>query len=125
MLCLTSAGVGRKGLYVYNLPEVQSARKYLRVRGASARFGTDPFVWNWVMWLIARLVPAPLLRDRGFARGLARLAEPFVRLTDVLTGETVVGGLQGGHVRVGERYPPRVACVGGCVGPRAGVSGCE
>ncbi len=50
-------GIGRKGLYVYNLPEVSSAWKYLNVKGASARFGTDPFFYNWAMWLVARLVP--------------------------------------------------------------------
>lgn len=29
-----------------------SARKYLGVEGVSARFGTDPFFWNWAMWLM-------------------------------------------------------------------------
>jgi hypothetical protein len=38
-------GIGRKGLYVYNLPETVSAYKYMKVRGSSARFGTDPFIW--------------------------------------------------------------------------------
>ena len=28
-----------------------------QVAGSSARFGTDPFFWNWAMWLVARLVP--------------------------------------------------------------------
>ena len=31
----------------------------------SARFGTDPFIWNWAMWLIARLVPRQFLQDRS------------------------------------------------------------
>ena len=39
------AGIGRKGLYLYNLPEVESAHKYLKVPGVSARFGTDPPFW--------------------------------------------------------------------------------
>jgi hypothetical protein len=59
-----SPGLGRKGLYLYNLPEVASAYKYLRVPGVSARFGTDPFIWNWAMWLVARLCPPGFLKVR-------------------------------------------------------------
>jgi len=31
-----------------------------KVPGVSARFGTDPFIWNWAMWLV---------RASGRARG--------------------------------------------------------
>ena len=66
------AGLGRKGVYLYNLPEVASAYKYLRVPGVSARFGTDPFIWNWAMWLVARLCPPGFLKvSRGW--GLTNL----------------------------------------------------
>ncbi len=91
------AGVGRKGTYLYNLPESQSGHKYLGVPSVSARFGTDPFVWNWAMWLTARLVPRALLADRQFVRSFARLADPLVRAVDKVAGEVVV------------------SCGGGCV----------
>lgn len=56
----------------------------------SARFGTDPFIWNWLMWLIARLVPRNLLKERnGFVKQLAQLSDPFVRAVDKLVGDSV------------------------------------
>ena len=82
--------MGRKGTYLYNLPEVASARKYLGVQGCSARFGTDPAPWNWAMWLMARLVPRQLLADREFVGRLVALSDPLVRGLDGLVGETVV-----------------------------------
>ena len=35
-------GLGRKTVWLYNLPEVESAFKYMKVPSVSARFGTDP-----------------------------------------------------------------------------------
>jgi hypothetical protein len=37
----------------------------MKVPGVSARFGTDPFIWNWAMWLVARLCPRQFLQDRS------------------------------------------------------------
>ncbi|EFJ44432.1 hypothetical protein VOLCADRAFT_95342 [Volvox carteri f. nagariensis] len=82
-------GVGRKGVYLYNLPEVVSGHKYMRVPDVSARFGTDPFIWNWAMWLTARLIPRKLLNDRGFVKRFAALSDPFVRNVDKIIGEAV------------------------------------
>lgn len=84
------AGVGRKGIYLYNLPETVSAYKYLGVPSVSARFGTDPFFWNWAMWLTARLLPRSLLNDREFVKKFAALSDPFVRAVDKWAGEAVV-----------------------------------
>jgi len=75
---------------LYNLPEVMSAKKYLGVEGVSARFGTDPFFWNWAMWLMARLLPRSKLNDRDFVRWFANLSDPFVRAVDAAVGEAVV-----------------------------------
>ncbi|WIA20028.1 hypothetical protein OEZ86_013684 [Tetradesmus obliquus] len=82
-------GIGRKGVYLYNLPEVMSAFKYIKVPGVSARFGTDPFIWNWAMWLVARLCPPQFLQDRSQVRWLARLSDPWVRIVDKIIGEAV------------------------------------
>ena len=54
---LLFAGVGRRSVYLYPLPEVQSAFDILRVPSVSARFGTAPDVWNWGMVLMSRLAP--------------------------------------------------------------------
>lgn len=50
-------GIGRRSLYLYNLPEVASGRQVFKVPNISARFGTDPIFWNWAMVLTARLLP--------------------------------------------------------------------
>ncbi len=86
------SGLGRKGVYLYNLPESESAYKYLKVPGVSARFGTDPFFWNWAMWLTARLVPRSLLNNRDWVKGFAKLSDPLVRAVDAIAGEAVVSG---------------------------------
>lgn len=90
------AGLGRKGIYLYNLPETISAYKYLQVPSVSARFGTDPFFWNWAMWLTARLIPRNLLNDRNFVKGFAALSDPLVRTVDKWAGETVVRATEHG-----------------------------
>ena len=50
-------GIGRKGVWLYSLPEVASGHQVLGVPSISARFGTDPDIWNWAMWAMARLLP--------------------------------------------------------------------
>lgn len=82
-------GVGRKGAYLLNLPEVSSAVACLQARGASARFVTDPAPWNWGMWLLARLLPASVLSDRKAVAALAAALEPVVRAVDAAVGEKV------------------------------------
>lgn len=82
-------GIGRKGVYLYNLPEVMSAYEYMKVPGCSARFGTDPFIWNWAMWLVARLAPKSFLENRTAVAGLAKLSDPLVRFVDKFCGEAV------------------------------------
>lgn len=44
--------------YFRNLPEVKSTHKILRVPTVSARFGTDPFFWNWGMETFVNFLPA-------------------------------------------------------------------
>lgn len=78
---------------LYNLPEVMSAKKYLGVEGVSARFGTDPFFWNWAMWAMARLLPRSKLNDREFVAWFAGLSDPFVRIVDKQVGEAVVSAV--------------------------------
>ncbi len=50
-------GIGRRSVYLYNLPEVVSGHQTFGVPSISARFGTDPQYWNWAMVLTARLLP--------------------------------------------------------------------
>ena len=58
-------GIGEKPAWLYNLPEVFSTHKYCKVPNVSARFGTDPAVWNWAMIAVARLLPKSFLADRS------------------------------------------------------------
>lgn len=82
-------GVGRKDVFLLNLPEVKSAHEILGVPTVSARFGTAPFFWNWGMEAIANFVPANILRDKSKVQQLVRLFDPYVRAIDVIVGERV------------------------------------
>ena len=44
-------------VYYRNLPEVKSTFKILSVPTVSARFGSDPFFWNWGMHTLATFLP--------------------------------------------------------------------
>lgn len=39
-----------------NLPEVRSAHEILQAPTVSARFGSEPFFWNWGMQAFARIL---------------------------------------------------------------------
>lgn len=82
-------GLGRRTTYLYNLPEVDSAAKYMQVPAVSARFGTAPEIWNIAMWLTARLSPPNFLSDRNKSKWLASLAAPWVKFVDQFCGEKV------------------------------------
>lgn len=58
-------GIGKKDVYLLNLPEVTSTHETLGIPSVSARFGTSPFFWNWAMDAMTRFVPSELLRDRS------------------------------------------------------------
>lgn len=82
-------GIGKKDVYLLNLPEVTSAHEILGVPTVSARFGTAPFFWNWAMDAMSRFVPPELLRDRSKVQEMVRLFDPVVRAIDEIAGERV------------------------------------
>ncbi|KAJ1420648.1 Saccharopine dehydrogenase, NADP binding domain [Sesbania bispinosa] len=82
-------GIGKRDVYLLNLPEVRSAHEILGVPTVSARFGTAPFFWNWGMEAMTTLLPSEFLRDRNRVRSLVALFDPFVRALDAITGERV------------------------------------
>lgn len=82
-------GVGKKNVYLLNLPEVRSVHEVLGVPSVSARFGTAPFFWNWGMEAMVNLVPADILRDKSKVRELVQLFDPLVRAVDGFAGERV------------------------------------
>lgn len=79
--------VGRRSVYLLNLPEVASANEALGVPSVSARFGTAPVFWNWAMGAVARLTPPGFLQDRENVEKLVKLADPLVRAVDKSVGE--------------------------------------
>eukprot|EP00898_Chlorokybus_atmophyticus_P000022 jgi/Chlat1/101/Chrsp1S03205 len=83
------AGLGMKSVYLYNLPEVQSSFQSLNVPTVSARFGTDPPFWNWVMSGLATFAPKDFLEDRARIEAFAKFSDPMVRLVDKVAGEKV------------------------------------
>ncbi|KAA3458917.1 Saccharopine dehydrogenase isoform 2 [Gossypium australe] len=82
-------GIGKRDVYLLNLPEVRSAHEVLEVPTVSARFGTAPFVWNWGMEAMTNLLPAEFLRDRSKVQQLVELFDPLVRAVDGIAGERV------------------------------------
>lgn len=82
-------GVGKKGVYLYPLPEVASGHEVFGTPNISARFGTDPAPWNWGMVIVSKLVPKSVLRDPKATKSLAKLLDPLVRAVDGLVGERV------------------------------------
>ncbi|KAI5673725.1 hypothetical protein M9H77_14089 [Catharanthus roseus] len=98
-------GVGKKDVFLLNLPEVRSAHEILGVPTVSARFGTAPFFWNWGMEAMTSLLPAEFLQDRGKVQKLVKLFDPLVRAVDAFAGEKVSMRVDlecsDGHNRVG------------------------
>ncbi|TKW07734.1 hypothetical protein SEVIR_7G326300v4 [Setaria viridis] len=82
-------GVGKKDVYLLNLPEVKSAFKYLNVPTVSARFGSDPIFWNWGMHYFANFLPIDILRDKNNVMKLVEVIDPIVRTIDGIVGECV------------------------------------
>ncbi|KAG0480434.1 hypothetical protein HPP92_011292 [Vanilla planifolia] len=81
--------VGKRDVFLLNLPEVRSTHEILGVPTVSARFGTAPFFWNAGMQAFAKFVPSHILRDRGRVKQLAQLFDPLVRAIDGIVGERV------------------------------------
>ncbi|XLR13810.1 hypothetical protein S83_041748 [Arachis hypogaea] len=82
-------GIGKRDVYLLNLPEVRSAFEILGVPTVSARFGTAPFFWNWGMEAMTNLLPPEFLRDRSKVQMLVELFDPVVRAVDGIAGERV------------------------------------
>ncbi|KAE9593437.1 putative NAD(P)-binding domain-containing protein [Lupinus albus] len=82
-------GIGKRDVYLLNLPEVRSAHEILGVPTVSARFGTAPFIWNWGMEAMTKLFPPEFLRDRSRVGRLVELFDPVVRAVDGIAGERV------------------------------------
>ncbi|GKU93982.1 hypothetical protein SLEP1_g7529 [Rubroshorea leprosula] len=82
-------GIGKRDVYLLNLPEVRSAHEVLKVPTVSARFGTAPFFWNWAMEAMTNLLPGDFLRDRRKVQQLVQLSDPLVRAIDGIAGERV------------------------------------
>ncbi|PON89122.1 Hopanoid-associated sugar epimerase [Trema orientale] len=82
-------GIGKRDVYLLNLPEVRSAHEVLGIPTVSARFGTAPFFWNWGMEAMTNLLPAEYLRDRSKVQQLVQLFDPIVRAIDGIAGERV------------------------------------
>jgi saccharopine dehydrogenase-like NADP-dependent oxidoreductase len=80
-------GVGKRSVYLLNLPEVGSTHEVLGVPTVSARFGTAPFFWNWAMSAVVNLAPVEFLKDRNKVQTLVQLSDPLVRAIDIFSGE--------------------------------------
>lgn len=83
------SGAGRRGVFLLNLPEVKSAHTVFGASNASARFGSAPKMWNWLLWAMARSVPLSILQNRNAMSKLASFSWPITRFVDQFVGESV------------------------------------
>ena len=112
-------GVGRREVFLYNLPEVASTRKVFNAGTVKARFGTSPGIWNGAMVAIANAVPKDMLENPESMKALASISEPFVRAVDKIVGEKtsirIEVKLKNWKQSVGLYTHPRLSeCVGTC-----------
>ncbi|KAL5567077.1 hypothetical protein UlMin_030241 [Ulmus minor] len=80
-------GIGKRDVYLMNLPEVRSAHEFLGVPTVSARFGIAPFFLNWGMEAMTSLFPPEFLRDKSKVQELVQMFDPIVRAVDGIAGE--------------------------------------
>ena len=73
---------GKREVFLYNLPEVASAREIFGAATVKARFGTSPGIWNAAMVAMAAVVPKDVLLNKSTSGSLATLTAPLVRLVD-------------------------------------------
>ncbi|XP_078152160.1 uncharacterized protein LOC144547399 [Carex rostrata] len=82
-------GIGKKDVYLLNLPEVRSAHEILKVPTVSARFGSEPFLWNWGMQAFARILPKETVRHKDEIRRFVQLIDPLIRVVDNISGQSL------------------------------------
>ena len=80
-------GVGKREIFLYNLPEVESTHKIFDVPTVKARFGTSPGIWNTAMVGMARLLPSDILENKELMQQGASALMPLVKLVDAAVGE--------------------------------------
>ena len=85
----TCVGIGLREVYLLNLPEVHSAHTVLGARSVSARFGTAPSIWNWLLSSMANTVDPSTLRNQESMTKLASFSWPITRFVDRFVGEAV------------------------------------
>jgi saccharopine dehydrogenase-like NADP-dependent oxidoreductase len=78
---------GKREVFLYNLPETNSARIVFSAETVKTRFGTSPGIWNLAMRALGLAVPKATLADPKTAKNLARLTAPLVRFVDTFVGE--------------------------------------
>ena len=80
--------IGDRAIAHLNLLETASIHDTLGVGSTQSLFGTAPPIWNWLLGVMARTVPADILANESWMLGLSQFSLPIVRLVDILAGAT-------------------------------------
>ncbi|KAL9169183.1 hypothetical protein ABFS82_04G063700 [Erythranthe guttata] len=80
-------GIGKKEVFLLNVPEVASAHEVFGVPNISARFGTAPFFWNWTLSAMIKILPTEILKNKNIVQMLVQLSYPMIRAVDVISGQ--------------------------------------
>lgn len=98
-----------------------SARTVFGAKSVSARFGTAPEFWNWLLQAMARTISPDVLQNRTRMTQLASLTWPITRFVDSFVGESVAMRVDiefdEGKAASGIYYHERLSqSLGSCVG---------
>ncbi|KAL3653335.1 hypothetical protein CASFOL_003016 [Castilleja foliolosa] len=80
-------GIGKKDVFLMNVPEVASAHEIFKVPTINARFGTAPFFWNWTLSAFIKTMPVKLLKNKNIVQVLVKISYPLIRAVDIFSGK--------------------------------------
>lgn len=106
--------VGRRTVYLLNLPEVPSLHDTLMATGggeAWAKFSTGPPFWNWLLQFMARFAPKQWMADKRAMQRFALISLPAVRFVDFFSGARTCFLVKVAAKPVEGKAPPRAVSV--------------
>mmetsp|Transcript_43468 Transcript_43468/g.70537 ORF Transcript_43468/g.70537 Transcript_43468/m.70537 type:complete len:439 (-) Transcript_43468:501-1817(-) len=82
-------GIGKRPVYLYELPETSQLYRTYAVPNILSRFGTSPDAWNLATRLVAEYTPIEVLRDAAKVKAFVTGIMPLIRLVDRFVGSAL------------------------------------
>ena len=81
-------GIGIREVVRLNLIECESCHVSSKIKNVETYFGTAPYFWNTLFFLMANIIPQSILKNRQLMSIFAGISLPMVRLVDSLVGSS-------------------------------------